>query len=123
MADHEPTMDAPRGDPELSGELRAALTLLRERSDNGDFITLVDDVLAGRCSLLEAAGTAAFSDVVFARIAREFDTLTDEEKRNLTTPAGSSETAGSSEISAGSCATPCSGCSGICAALRAGPGQ
>jgi hypothetical protein len=119
MADHEPTTDAACGDPELSGELRDALTLLRDRSHNGDFITLVNDVLAGRCSLLEAAGTAAFSDVVFARIAREFDTLTDAEKQNLTTPA---EPAESSDTAAASCATPCSGCSGICAALRAGSG-
>lgn len=108
MADHEPTMDVACGDPELSGELRDALTLLRDRSDNGAFITLIDDVLAGRCSLLEAAGSPAFSDVVFARIAREFDALTEEEKQNLT---GQAEPSGAPA----SCDIPCAGCPGICA--------
>ncbi len=117
MADHEPTMDVACGDPELSQELRDALMLLRDRSDNDDFRTLVDDVLAGRCSLLEASGTAAFSDVVFARIAQEFDELTDNEKpdnekRSFTAPVKSSG-------AVGSCGTPCAGCPGICAAPRA----
>jgi hypothetical protein len=109
MADHEPTVDVACGDPELSEELRDALALLRERSDNEDFRTLVDDVLAGRCSLLEASGTAAFSDVVFARIAQEYDKLTEDEKRNLTGQGKSSDPAAS-------CGTPCAGCPGICAA-------
>ncbi|MGH3934044.1 MAG: hypothetical protein ACRDS1_03520 [Pseudonocardiaceae bacterium] len=108
MADHEPTMDVACGDPELSEELRDALTLLRDRSDNGDFITLVDDLLAGRCSLLEASGTAAFSDVVFARIAREFDALTEQERQNLT---GQVEPSGAPTT----CGLPCAGCTGICA--------
>jgi hypothetical protein len=58
-------------DPGLPRELRDALILLRDHSDNDGFRTLVEDVLAGRCSLVEASGTAAFSDVVFASIAQE----------------------------------------------------
>jgi hypothetical protein len=117
MADHEPMTDGGCGDQGLSQELRAALTLLREHSDNDDFRTLVDDVLAGRCSLVEAAGTAAFSDVVFASIAQEFDRLTEEEKRRLAAPAEASGNA------AASCAMPCASCSGVCAALRGSLGR
>jgi hypothetical protein len=113
MADYEPMMDVACSDPELSEELREALALLRDRSDNDEFRTLVDEVLAGRCTLTEASGTAAFSDVVFARVAREFDDyvghLTEDEKRGLTTPAESSDTAAS-------CGAPCAGCPGICMA-------
>lgn len=72
MADHEPMTDVACGDPELSAELRDALTLLRDRSDSDEFRTLVEDVLAGRCSLMDAAGTAAFSAAVFAPMAQEF---------------------------------------------------
>ena len=108
MADHEPTVDVACGDPEPSEELRDALTLLRDRSNNDEFRTLVDDVLAGRCSLVEASGTAAFSDVVFTRMAQEFNELTEDEKRNLT---GQAESPGP----AASCGIPCAGCPGICA--------
>jgi hypothetical protein len=111
MADYEPMMDVACSDPELSEELREALALLRDRSDNDEFRTLVDDVLAGRCTLTEASGTAAFSDVVFARVAREFDDyvgyLTEDEKQGLITPAESSG-------AAASCDAPCAGCPGIC---------
>jgi hypothetical protein len=117
MADHEPTTDVACSDPELSEELRDALVLLRDRSDNDDFRALVDDLLTGRCSLLEASGTAAFSDVVFARIAQEFNELTEDEKRNLT---GQAEPAGSSS-STGSCGIPCAGCPGLCATPRDTP--
>ncbi|MDQ3760774.1 MAG: hypothetical protein M3460_03500 [Actinomycetota bacterium] len=117
MADHEPMTDVACGDPELSQELRDALTLLRDRSDNEHFSTLVDDVLAGRCSLVEASSTAAFSDVVFARIAQEFAGLTEDEKRGLAAQIDSSGAASAS------CSTPCAGCSGVCAALRGYAGQ
>ncbi|MDQ4103096.1 MAG: hypothetical protein M3186_05105 [Actinomycetota bacterium] len=112
MADHE-TTGVGCGEPELSQELREALTLLREHSDDNDFRTLVDDVLAGRSSLFEASGTAAFSNVVFASIAQEFAALTEDEKRRLAAPAESSGTA------ATSCGLPCAGCTSVCAALRA----
>ncbi|MGH3872949.1 MAG: hypothetical protein ACRDSR_15830 [Pseudonocardiaceae bacterium] len=106
MADHEPMKDVACGEPELSEELRDALALLRDRSDNDDFRTLVGEVLAGRCSLFEASGTAAFSDVVFARIAQDFAELTEDEKRGVPgDPPGAT----------GSCGSPCAGCPGICA--------
>ncbi|MGH3772579.1 MAG: hypothetical protein ACRDRW_14485 [Pseudonocardiaceae bacterium] len=59
MADHEPLPDGGCGEPGLSEELRDALTLLRDHSDNDDFRALVHDVLAGRRGLVEASGTAA----------------------------------------------------------------
>lgn len=47
MSDHESMTDVGCTDPELSQELRDALTILRDHSDNDDFRTLADDVLAG----------------------------------------------------------------------------
>jgi hypothetical protein len=119
MADHEPMMDVACSDPELSEELREALALLRDLSDNDEFRTLVDDVLAGRCTLTEASGTAAFSNVVFGRVARDFDDyvghLTKDEKQGLTAQAESSD-------EAASCGAPCAGCPGMCA-LRGSAGS
>ncbi len=107
-------MDGGCADPALSPELRDALTLLREHSDDSDSRMLVDDVLAGRCSLVEASGTAAFSNVVFASIAQEFDQLTAEEKERL---AAQAESTGH-----GPCGLPSSSCAGA-SALRGSPSQ
>ncbi len=112
MADYEPKMDVARGDPELSGELREALALLRDGSDNGEFRRLVDNVLAGRCSLSEASHTAAFSDAVFAltpELTQCCAHMTEDEKQGL---AQGDSQAG----------LPC-GCSGVCAGHRASPGH
>lgn len=122
MADHEPMMDGGCGDPALSRELRDALTLLREHSDDDNFRTLVDDVLTGRCSLVEASGTAAFGNVVFASIAQEFGQLTAAEKARLAAQAASSEQAESSQDAATACGSPCASCAGVCA-LRGSPSQ
>jgi hypothetical protein len=109
MADHEPMTDVACGDPELSGELREALALLCEHSDNDDFRALVEDLLAGRCSLVEASGTAAFGDVVLTSIAQDFQELSDDEKQRLAARAEFSE------APTESCGTPCSGCTALCA--------
>ena len=116
MADHEPMMDGGCAEPELSQQLRDALTLLRQHSDDDEFRRLVDDVLAGRCSLIAAAGSAAFSNVVFAGIAQEFGRLTDEEKQRLASQAQ----AESSGAERGSCGALCGSCTSICAASRSG---
>ena len=116
MADQEPMTDVGCGDPALSQELRDALTLLREHSDDDSFRTLVDDVLTGRCGLVEASETPAFSNVVFASIAQEFAALSPEEKARF---AGQAESA---EDPAQSCGSPCSSCPGVCA-LRNSPSQ
>jgi hypothetical protein len=114
MADHEPMIDGGCAEPELSQELRAALALLSEHNDNREFRTLVNDVLTGQRSLLEAAGTAAFSNVVFASIAADFTRLTDEDARRLAAQAQ----APPSEQGVGSCGLPCASCTKACAALR-----
>src|SRR3954451_11416411 len=116
MADHEPMMDGGCAEPELSEQLRDALTLLRQYTDDDEFRTLVDDVLAGRCSLVEAAGSAAFSNVVFAGIAQEFGRLTDEEKQRLASQAHA-EACGAER---GSCGALCGSCTSICATSRNG---
>jgi hypothetical protein len=117
MADQEPMMDGGCPEPEPSQELRDALALLSEHSDNPDFRTLIEDVLAGRRSLIEASGTAAFSDVIFASITNEFTRLTDEDKQCLAKQAQAPPPDGET----GSCGLPCANCSGICAALRTHP--
>jgi len=119
MADHESHMDGGCAEPELSAELRDALTVLQQHSDDEEFRTLIDDVLAGRCSLMEASGSAAFSKVVFASIAQEYGRMTDDDKRRLTSPAQ----AASAELPGGEtgpCGSPCATCTGICTALRNG---
>jgi hypothetical protein len=116
MTDHEPMTDVGCKDPELSQELRDALTTLRDHSDNDDFRALADDVLAGRCGLVEASGTAAFGNVVFASIAQEFANRAAGERRGLT---AENEPAG--DIT-GACGNLCAGCPGVCAVLRGHPG-
>ncbi|MGH3789437.1 MAG: hypothetical protein ACRDRU_02690 [Pseudonocardiaceae bacterium] len=114
MTDYKPMTDVGCGDPELSEELRDALTMLRDHSDNADFRTLVDDVLAGQCGLVEASGTAAFGDVVFASIAQEFTGLTEDEKRGFAARTAPSGDAPSGDTAA-SCSAPCASCPGVCA--------
>lgn len=111
MADHEPMTDVACAEPELSEELRDALALLRERSADDEFHTLVDDVLAGRTSLLDASGTTAFGAMVFARIAQEAR----EAQSHCSGDGGPG--AGAELDSCG----PCGGCAGSCALSGANP--
>ncbi|MGH3939158.1 MAG: hypothetical protein ACRDTG_11095 [Pseudonocardiaceae bacterium] len=108
MVDHEPMTDVACGEPELSDELREALALLRERSEDDEFRTLVDDVLGGRTSLLDASGTPAFSKMVFARIAQEAQSY----RAEVHCPAEGAEL--------GPCG-PCGGCAGSCALSSSHP--
>lgn len=111
MADNEPMTDVACAEPELSAELRDALALLRERSEDDEFRTLVDDVLAGRTSLLDASGTPAFSKMVFARIAQEAAAFCAEDGA-LHCPEDGAQS--------GPCG-PCGGCAGSCALSGANP--
>lgn len=113
MADHEPHMDVGCAEPELSAELRDALALLHEHSDDHEFRTLIDDVLAGRCGLMDASRSAAFSNVVFAGIAQEFQRLTDDDRRRLADQA-QAESAGSPGAERGSCGALCATCTALC---------
>jgi hypothetical protein len=130
MADHEPMTDVACGEPALSDELRAALTLLRDRSEDDEFRTLVDDVLGGRVSLFDASSSAAFGQAVFVPMAQElgerFANMTEEERRAVAAEAdvlpGEScteahhEAAGCEGEAKGSA---CAGCPGLCSALGA----
>lgn len=110
MADHEPLTDLACGDPELSTEVREALTLLRERSDDEEFRELVEDVLTGRCSLFDASGTAAFGTAIFGRIADEFgenvERMTEVQGHAATVPGTAPH---------GPCGRLCGGCLSPCA--------
>ena len=132
MADHEPMTDVACGEPTLSDELRAALTLLRDRSVDDEFRTLVDDVLGGRLSLFDAAGSAAFGQAVFTPMAQElgerFANMTAEERRSLAAEGDSApdESSAESHHQAAGCVdeakeSACAGCPGICAALGGRP--
>jgi hypothetical protein len=89
MVDHEHMTDVACSDPELSQELREALTLLRDGSDNDEFRGLVDDVLAGRCGLFEASGAAAFRETVFGMTGDEQQVATYCESHSGAAPCGS----------------------------------
>ncbi|MGQ0774645.1 MAG: hypothetical protein ACT4NY_09540 [Pseudonocardiales bacterium] len=102
--------DVACGEPELSDELRDALALLRDRSEDDEFRTLVDDVLAGRTSLLDASGTPAFSKMVFARIAQEAAAHCSEDAAHC--PEDGAQL--------GACG-PCGGCAGSCALSGTNP--
>lgn len=115
MADH--STDVGTGEPELSQQLREALAFLRDHSGNDEFRALADDVLAGRRSLVDAAGTAAFGAVVYSRIAQALSRMSAAGVEGVSR-------AGAPGATTGPCGAPCAGCSGICAALQgSGPDQ
>jgi hypothetical protein len=58
--DEEPTLDIARGDEALSRQLRRSLATLRDGTEDEDFRRQLDDVIAGRMSLREAAFTGTF---------------------------------------------------------------
>jgi hypothetical protein len=130
MANPEPTTHVACGDPAMTPELQDALTLLRDRSDDGEFRTLVEDVLSGRCSLYDAAATPAFGAAVFGRVAQEFNArlaeMTEEEKQAFAAEGGADPAAvcadlhhqslgeGAEPGEMGPCGSPCSTCTALC---------
>lgn len=130
MANQEPTTDHACGDPAMTPELHDALTLLRDRSDDDEFRTLVDDVLTGRSSLYDAAATPAFADAVFGRVVQEFNErlagMTDEEKQAMAAEGGAEAAAmcadlhhrscaeGAETDEVGPCGSPCMTCTALC---------
>ena len=111
MAHQEHPTDVACGDPAMTPELHDALTLLRDRSDDGEFRALVDEVLYGQCSLYDAAGTPAFAEAVFGRVVQEFNDrfagMTEAEKQAIV--ADGAETG-----ETGPCGSPCSTCTALC---------
>jgi hypothetical protein len=82
----EPLIDVARGDVAESRQLRHALTVLRDRSDNAQFRELVDEVLQGRRGLRDVFLTQAFADGLnpgVEQFASQYEALSDEERRQL----------------------------------------
>lgn len=113
MADQEPTTDVAEdvaAEPELFAELRDALELLRDRSEDDEFRTLVDEVLGGRRSLTEAATTPAFGSALVTMLGGSVDDACAGH------PADGDPCAPADGTDA---ASRCAGCAGLCA-LRDG---
>lgn len=79
-------LDVARGDPVRSRFLRASLTRLREASDDERFRAMVDDILAGRRSLRDAATSEAFNRGIADKVdegARRYQELSEAEREAL----------------------------------------
>lgn len=84
--DQEPMLDIARGDPARSRFLREALATLRETSDDERFRTMVDDILAGRRSLRDAATSEMFNRGIADKVdegARRYQELSEAEREAL----------------------------------------
>lgn len=80
---NEQPLDIARGDIQVDQLLRASLRTLRDRSGDRMLRSLLDDVLTGRRSLREIAGTDAFGTAVTAGVAataRQWAERTPEER-------------------------------------------
>lgn len=111
MADQEPMTDTT--EEELFAELRDALVVLRDRSDDDVFRALVDDVLEERRSLTEAALEPAFGTALVTMLGGIV-----EEASCAGHPADGDACA------TGDAADPasrCAGCAGLCALRDAAP--
>jgi hypothetical protein len=73
--EQEPLLDIARGDAARSRQLRSSLRVLRERTDNPQFRKLLDDVLAGRTGLRDAARTPLFDQVVSPGVQQTVERL------------------------------------------------
>jgi hypothetical protein len=81
--DKDPVLDIARGDPAVSKALSSSLKILRDRSDDPAFKTMVDDILAGKKSLREAASSQAFNQGISVKAHAGFEwyrNLSDEER-------------------------------------------
>lgn len=130
MANQEHPTDVACGDPAMTPELHDALTLLRDRSDDGEFRALVDEVLSGQCSLYDAAASPAFAEAVFGRVVQEFNErfagMTEAEKEAIVAQGGTDSAALCADLhrhshadgpdagETGPCGSPCSTCTALC---------
>ena len=133
MSEHESMTEVACSEPTLSEELRAALVLLRDRSDDDEFHRIVDDVLTGRCGLVDASAMPAFSAAVFAPVAQEYAEFVGQTTDEQQDPATEGEPGPAALCAAlhqrshtgesGTAAGPCGGCVGQCALSCADPPQ
>jgi hypothetical protein len=63
-SDEPPMMDIARGDATASRQIRRNLEILRENSRNPEFRSLIQEVLDGRRSLREVAGSGVFTSEI-----------------------------------------------------------
>lgn len=81
-----PLLDIARGDGARSHVLRESLKILRDRSSDPEFGKLVDDVLAGRRGLREAAASPLFSQALTPGVqeaAQRYKEMSEEERERL----------------------------------------
>jgi hypothetical protein len=79
-------LDIARGDAARSHQLRASLKILRDRTTDPAFRTLVDDVLAGKRGLRDAVRSPVFDQAISPQVQQAVDKLnemSDEEKQQL----------------------------------------
>jgi uncharacterized protein YicC (UPF0701 family) len=79
-------LDIARGDAARSHQLRGSLKILRDRADNPEFRKLLDDVLAGKKGMRDAARSPLFDQAVTPRVQQAVERLnqmSDEEKQRL----------------------------------------
>ncbi len=84
--EEEPMMDIARGDKAVSRHLRDSLKLIRDKSDDPYFKSMVDDILAGRQSLREAAFSSTFErglSPMFEAGLQKFEELSEEETQRM----------------------------------------
>ncbi|ADG97982.1 hypothetical protein Srot_1519 [Segniliparus rotundus DSM 44985] len=82
----KPQLDVARGDQAQSEVLRASLKILRDKSSNPEFKSLVDDVLAGRRGLRDVSRNAVFNDSIAKDAAKglaAYNNLSEEERQAL----------------------------------------
>ncbi|HEY2724585.1 MAG TPA: hypothetical protein VGI84_07860 [Pseudonocardiaceae bacterium] len=113
MADQESMTDAVSGESELFDELRDALALLRDRSDDEEFRALIDDVLEGRRDLVEAATTPAFGTTLVTMMGGDPGDACGAHVEGEPCAPGDGAAPGSA----------CAGCQGLCALRGAAPQQ
>lgn len=81
-----PLLGITAADPALDRQLRAQLTALRDRAVGSELGSILDDVLAGRRSLRDAARTTAFAGVVGPAVTEMADAwarMTPEQRSDL----------------------------------------
>ncbi|GIG36226.1 hypothetical protein [Cellulomonas pakistanensis] len=81
-----PLLGITAGNPGFDRQLRAQLTVLRDRSAGTELGSVLDDVLAGRRSLRDAARTTAFAGAVEPAVAEStaaWARMTSEQRSEL----------------------------------------
>lgn len=81
-----PTLDIAHGDAALSKHLKNSLNLLRKKTDDPEFKSMVDDIIAGRKSLRDTVGSPVFSrvlDPLVGRAVEHYRSLSEQERDEL----------------------------------------